>query len=60
MLLQQAKIVTKGGNYPFGDFSFLAVDAPGVRLKQHRDGVAGSAGNLGGGTPEFSHNDSAA
>ena len=59
MLLQQVKIVTRGGNHPFGVLAFLAVAAPGVRLEQNRNRVTGSRGNLWGGTAEYSHSDSA-
>jgi len=38
----------------------LTVDAVGVDLEQDRDAVPGAADDLGRGTPEFSHSDTAA
>ena len=38
----------------------LPVDAVGVDLEQDRDAVPGAADDLGRGTPEFSHSDTAA
>jgi hypothetical protein len=47
------------GDPPVGGVS-LTVDAVGVDLEQDRDAVPGAAGDLGRGTPEFSHGDTAA